>query len=83
MTRMKEQQPERNRGKARHCLNNFQDSLFAEVLFPGSSYDTGIGDLVEAQAPSGNAFQFIFGIRTGKHVARYRTPAAVPEVALS
>ena len=26
-----------------------------QELFPGSSYDTGIGDLVEAQAPSGNA----------------------------
>ena len=76
MTRLKEKQPKGNRGKDRHCLNNFSNSLFEEEsyellrevlrpgrttlhlleeLFPGSSYDTGIGDLVEAQAPSGNA----------------------------
>ena len=76
MTRLKEKHPEGNRGKDRHCLNNFSDSLFTEEsyellrellrpgrftlhlmeeLFPGSSYDTGIGDYVEAQAPSGNA----------------------------
>ena len=77
MTRMKEQLPDSgNRGKARHCLNSFNDSLFdddsyellhqllrpgrmalhlLEELYPGSSYDTGIGDLVEAHAPSGNA----------------------------
>ena len=33
MTRMKEKQPKGNRGKDRHCLNNFSDSLFTEESY--------------------------------------------------
>ena len=76
MTRLKEKNPKGNRGKDRHCLNDFNDSLFKdesyellrellrpgrytlhliEELFPGSSYDTGVGDYVEKEAPGFSA----------------------------
>jgi hypothetical protein len=76
MTRLTDKKSKGNRGKDRHCLNDFSDSLFKEEsyellrevlrpgrctlhlleeLFPGSSYDTGIGDYVKAKAPGSSA----------------------------